>query len=60
MPASPLYSLPINVVLTPHVAGAVDRERRRMGQAMVAEFDRWRRGEPLPHAIKPEQLAQMA
>jgi len=59
VPGSPLYALP-NVVLTPHLAGAVDRERRRLGQAMIAEFDRWRRGETLLHALKPEQLAQMA
>jgi len=59
VPGSPLYALP-NVVLTPHLAGAVDRERRRLGQAMIAEFDRWQRGETLLHALKPEQLAQMA
>jgi phosphoglycerate dehydrogenase-like enzyme len=56
---SPLYSLP-NVVLTPHVAGAIDRECRRMGEAMLAEFDRWRAGEPLQHAIRAEQLSTMA
>jgi phosphoglycerate dehydrogenase-like enzyme len=59
VPGSPLYTLP-NVVLTPHIAGAVDRECRRMGQAMIEEFDRWRRGEPLKHAIDPGQLVHMS
>jgi phosphoglycerate dehydrogenase-like enzyme len=56
---SPLYSLP-NIVLTPHVAGAVERECRRLGEAMIAEFDRWTRGEPLRHEIKATQFLRMA
>jgi phosphoglycerate dehydrogenase-like enzyme len=56
---SPLYTLS-NVFLTPHVAGAVERECRRMGGAMIAEFDRWQRGEPLLHAIRPDRLSLMA
>jgi phosphoglycerate dehydrogenase-like enzyme len=43
---SPLYSLP-NVVLTPHIAGSVGNECRRMGRFMVEELDRYVRGEPL-------------
>lgn len=50
---SPLYTLP-NVVLTPHVAGSMDRECRRMGHAMIDEFDRWVRGEPLKHLVERE------
>lgn len=43
---SPLYELP-NVVLTPHVAGSLDKECRRMGQYALAEARRWLAGEPL-------------
>lgn len=43
---SPLYVLP-NVVLTPHIAGSVEAECLRMGQAMVDEFVRYQAGLPL-------------
>lgn len=56
---SPLYRLE-NVVLTPHLAGTTPREARRIGRAMVEDFHRWRRGEPLRHAISREQFARMA
>jgi phosphoglycerate dehydrogenase-like enzyme len=56
---SPLYTLS-NVVLTPHIAGAMGRECRRMGETMIAEFDRWAQGAPLCHEIKSDQLARMA
>ncbi len=57
--ASPLYDLP-NVFLTPHIAGSIGAECRRMGRAMVAEFQRYARGEPLHHAVTREQLARTA
>ena len=47
---SPLYTLP-NVVLTPHIAGSMDAECRRMGQTMVDECRRYLAGEPLRWAI---------
>ena len=56
---SPLYRLD-NVVLTPHIAGTTPTEARRIGRAMTEEFHRWRRGEPLAHAITREQFARMA
>jgi phosphoglycerate dehydrogenase-like enzyme len=56
---SPLYELP-NVVLTPHVAGSMDRECRRMGRLMIEEFDRWSQGEPLLWGLEREQAARMA
>jgi phosphoglycerate dehydrogenase-like enzyme len=56
---SPLYDLP-NVFLTPHIAGSIGAERRRMGRAMVAEFLRYVRGEPLQYAVRRDQLAWMA
>jgi energy-coupling factor transporter ATP-binding protein EcfA2 len=34
-------------VLTPHIAGAMGRECRRMGRCMIEEFDRWQRDEPM-------------
>jgi phosphoglycerate dehydrogenase-like enzyme len=52
-PGSPLYTLP-NVFLTPHIAGSMDGECRRMGQEMAAEMGRWLRGEPLLWQIRPE------
>jgi phosphoglycerate dehydrogenase-like enzyme len=56
---SPLYTLP-NVVLTPHIAGSMDRECERMGRAMIEEFDRWVRGEPLQWRVEREQAPQLA
>lgn len=47
---SPLYTLP-NVTLTPHIAGSVGAECRRMGQYMVDELGRYVAGEPLRWAI---------
>lgn len=56
---SPLYSLP-NVVLTPHIAGSLDHECRRMGRTMVEELARFRKGEPLQWAVNRTQAALMA
>lgn len=56
---SALYLLP-NIVLTPHIAGALHGECRRLGQLMLEEFDRWLRGEPLRHAIDSTQAVQRA
>jgi phosphoglycerate dehydrogenase-like enzyme len=49
-PDSPLYTLP-NVMLTPHIAGSMNDECRRMGRAMVDELDRWQRGQPLRYQV---------
>jgi len=56
---SPLYSLP-NVILTPHIAGSLDNECRRMGRIMVDELMRFRKGQPLRWSITREQAAVMA
>ena len=56
---SPLYSLP-NMVLTPHIAGSVGAECRRMGRAMVDELRRFVRGEPLLWSVTRAQAALMA
>jgi phosphoglycerate dehydrogenase-like enzyme len=58
-PGSPLYALP-NVTLTPHIAGSLGAERRRLGQVMVAELRRFVTGEPLLHTITREQALHMA
>ncbi len=58
-PGSPLYSLP-NVVLTPHIAGSMDLECRRMGQLMIEEFDRWSRGDNLKWGLTREKAATLA
>jgi len=58
-PGSPLYTLP-NVVLTPHIAGSMDRECERMGRYMVDELKRYLAGEPLQWAISREEAAALA
>ncbi len=59
VPGSPLYSLP-NVILTPHIAGAMGLECRRMGQAMVEELRRLLAGQPLQWSISRERAALLA
>jgi phosphoglycerate dehydrogenase-like enzyme len=46
----PLYTLP-NVVLTPHVAGSMGNELRRLGVSAVDEVERFVSGEPFAHAV---------
>ncbi|HLH75129.1 MAG TPA: hydroxyacid dehydrogenase [Chloroflexota bacterium] len=59
VPGSPLYLLP-NVVLTPHIAGAMDGECRRLGRYTVEELRRYVNGEPLRWAITREREALLA
>ncbi|HEY8966604.1 MAG TPA: NAD(P)-dependent oxidoreductase, partial [Candidatus Methylacidiphilales bacterium] len=56
---SPLYHLP-NVVLTPHIAGSLGNEVRRMADWMIEEFDAWRSGRPLRYAVEPSRLGTLA
>ncbi|HEU5078623.1 MAG TPA: hydroxyacid dehydrogenase [Opitutaceae bacterium] len=58
-PDSPLFDLP-NVFLTPHIAGSLGPECRRMGRAMIEEFQRFLRGQPLAYEIRREHLARTA
>jgi len=58
-PESPILHLE-NVVLTPHIAGAVGEDGRRMGQYMADEFERFVGGEPLKYSITKEKMRIMA
>jgi phosphoglycerate dehydrogenase-like enzyme len=58
-PGSRLYDPP-NVVLTPHIAGSLGSECRRMGRLVVDELRRYVAGEPLQHEITRERAALMA
>ncbi|MFU8780014.1 MAG: hydroxyacid dehydrogenase [Kiritimatiellia bacterium] len=56
---SPLYALP-NVFLTPHIAGSMGGECRRMGQYAINECRRFLSGESLHWQITRELAARMA
>jgi phosphoglycerate dehydrogenase-like enzyme len=56
---SPLYTMP-NVVLTPHIAGSMSAECRRMGRYAIDELKRYIDGEPQQWAISREQAATLA
>jgi phosphoglycerate dehydrogenase-like enzyme len=58
-PDSPLFDLP-NVVLTPHIAGALGTEVRRLGDAAVAEVARYAAGEPFAHPLTAADLDRVA
>jgi phosphoglycerate dehydrogenase-like enzyme len=56
---SPLYTLP-NVVMTPHIAGALGHEALRMGQYAVAEIERYVSGRPLQYALQADRVGILA
>jgi phosphoglycerate dehydrogenase-like enzyme len=58
-PDSPLYSLP-NVILTPHIAGSMDGECRRMGRYVVDDLQRFLKGEPLKWQVSQELASRLA
>ena len=49
-----------NVVLTPHIAGALGVEVRRLGASALDELERYARGEPFAHPVTREDLARIA
>lgn len=49
-PGSPLYQLH-NVMLTPHIAGSMNNECRRMGNYAIEECERYIAGQPLAWPI---------
>ena len=56
---SKLYALP-NVILTPHIAGSMGNECRRMGRYAVEECSRYLRGDPLQWQVTREKAATLA
>lgn len=58
-PDSPLYRLP-NVVLTPHVAGAMGTECRRLAALALDELERFAAGAPLEHEVRRADLVRQA
>ncbi|MER5744908.1 hydroxyacid dehydrogenase [Streptomyces sp. NPDC002225] len=56
---SPLFTLP-NVVLTPHIGGALGAERHRLGELVLDELRRFIHDVPFAHAIDPEHAASLA
>jgi phosphoglycerate dehydrogenase-like enzyme len=56
---SPLLTLP-NVVLTPHIAGSMGPECRRLGRGMVDELRRYLAGEPLLWQVSEAEAARLA
>ncbi len=59
LPDSPLLALP-NVVLTPHIAGAMDGECRRLGYFLLDELDCYLGGNPSRWCLTREHMARMA
>ncbi len=56
---SPLNTLP-NVIMTPHIAGSLGREVKRMGVYMAEESERVAAGEPARWEVSLEMLKTMA
>ncbi|BCJ37727.1 2-hydroxyacid dehydrogenase [Actinocatenispora thailandica] len=48
-----------NVLLTPHQAAGTVEGRRRQGDIVLAEIDRYRSGRPLEHEVTPADLDRM-
>ncbi len=59
LPGSALYTLD-NVVLTPHIAGALGNECARLGTLVAEEVHRFVLGEPLRHAVSEQANALRA
>ncbi|WP_020387803.1 hydroxyacid dehydrogenase [Kribbella catacumbae] len=59
LPGSPLFSA-ANIVVTPHLAGTLNTERRRHGQLMAAELAHYVAGEPLEHEVFESGQAKSA
>jgi phosphoglycerate dehydrogenase-like enzyme len=55
----PLYTLP-NVFLTPHMAGSMGNELRRLGASAVDEVERFVTGRPFAHAVPPHAFLPLA
>lgn len=58
-PTHPLFLLP-NVVVTPHLAGAMGTEVALLGAHAVADVERYAAGLPLLGAVREDDLARIA
>ncbi|RJL32912.1 hydroxyacid dehydrogenase [Bailinhaonella thermotolerans] len=58
-PRSPLFELP-NVLVTPHIAGALGNEQARLGALAVAELARYAAGEPLAYEVLARDWEKIA
>ncbi|WP_244564690.1 hydroxyacid dehydrogenase [Rhizobium sullae] len=58
-PDSPFYDLP-NVVLTPHIAGALGNELRALSDLAITEIERFVGGLPPLHPVHKRDLEHMA
>ena len=56
---SKLFTLP-NIILSPHIAGAIDGEIEKMGAQMVSEFLRWKDGKAMQFEINEEKAKTLA
>ncbi|MEV0388541.1 hydroxyacid dehydrogenase [Nonomuraea sp. NPDC050643] len=56
---SVLYELP-NVMITPHIAGSLGNETRRMSESALDELERHLSGRPLRTAVTPDEFAVSA
>jgi phosphoglycerate dehydrogenase-like enzyme len=56
---SPLYDLP-NVVLTPHIAGSLGNEKRRLFDAALGELGRYAAGFDFAHPVSRRDLERSA
>ena len=59
VPGSPLYTMD-NVILTPHTAGSIGNEIRRMGEYMYNEYAAFAAGTPTRYEVTEEMLKTMA
>lgn len=58
-PSNPLLQMP-NVVITPHIAGAIGRDCRRLGALCMQELERYLDGRPPLYPIHERDLAVRA
>lgn len=56
---SVLYELP-NVMITPHIAGSLGAETRRMSESALDELERFLSGQPPHAAVTPDEFAASA
>lgn len=56
---NPIFNLD-NVILTPHIAGSIGRERLRMADFMIEEYQCYAKNQPLKYSVTLDQLNKMA